>query len=46
MLAFDLNIVYPALSSDEGPPFGKAGVSFEEWPDFARVLRGNLIRPN
>jgi len=46
MLDFNLDAVYPALSSDEGPPFGEAGISTEGWPEVRRTLKAALVRSN
>ncbi|MHB1798836.1 MAG: hypothetical protein ACYCUI_11120 [Vulcanimicrobiaceae bacterium] len=46
MLDFDLDIVYPILTPDEGSPFGGQGISVMTRSDLAPKLAAGLIRTN
>jgi len=47
MLDFDLETIYPMLSSDEGPPFGRdVGITTDGWCDRAITLIYTMVRWN
>jgi len=43
---FDLDLFYPILSSDEGPPFSDAGIDREGWSRVAPAIATALLREN
>ena len=46
MLDFPLDLAYSQLASDEGPPFGEAGVTHAPAGELLDMLAPEVLRPN